>query len=380
MKLPRLHRPLRSTVLAIGIGLNLLIAMLTVFSAYGGTINPDERVIAAMAAMGLPIVLAAGGVLFIADLIICRRLVLILIIGWCISLPSILVFCPLNGWKQQLTDEQRKDSFTFLTYNAFSFVDFRGEDHPDTIRNATIDYIISTNADIVSLQEPGPFRAAKSRRISQAQIDTLSTLYPYQYSTFNPSFALLSKYPFNQITIETDTLTDKALICFRLNIKGYEITLFDIHLDSFRLTPDDKEVYKEALDIPKTKREMKREIKEVKSQLLSKLAYTIKKQAFQARQIRNIIDSIGGPMIVAGDFNNIPDSYPFRTIRGKDMHDAYADAGFGPTITYHGNMFYFRIDQVLYRGPFKAVDIERGDITSSDHYPLLTTFLFDSNK
>ncbi len=92
---------------------------------------------------------------------------------------------------------------------------------------------------------------------------------------------------------------------------------------------------------------------------------------------REITDSIGGPFIVAGDFNDIPDCYAVRTIRGKDMHDAYADAAFGPTITYHGDKFYFRIDQVLYKGPFKAVDIERGDIASSDHNPLLTTFLFD---
>ena len=63
-----------------------------------------------------------------------------------------------------------------------------------------------------------------------------------------------------------------------------------------------------------------------------------------------------------------------------DMKDAYAENAFGPTITYHGNRFYFRIDQVLYKGDMKAVDIERGDIESSDHYPLLTTFVFDGNS
>ena len=59
------------------------------------------------------------------------------------------------------------------------------------------------------------------------------------------------------------------------------------------------------------------------------------------------------------------------------MHDAYAQNAFGPTITYHGNRFYFRIDHVLYGGDMEAVDIERGDVPSSDHYPLLTTFVFD---
>ena len=165
--------------------------------------------------------------------------------------------------------------------------------------------------------------------------------------------------------------------CFKINVKGCDIHLMDVHLKSIGLTPEDKELYKETLDLPENKSELKRELKEVKSQLLTKLADAFRTRTFQAREVRKVVDSIGGPFIVAGDFNDIPDCYAVRTIRGKDMHDAYADAAFGPTITYHGDKFYFRIDQVLYKGPFKAVDIERGDIASSDHNPLLTTFLFD---
>ena len=84
---------------------------------------------------------------------------------------------------------------------------------------------------------------------------------------------------------------------------------------------------------------------------------------------------------MAGDFNDIQGSYALRTILGDgDMHDAYAENAFGPTITYHGNRFYFRIDHVLYRGDMEAVDIERGDTPSSDHYPLLTTFVMNGEN
>ena len=48
------------------------------------------------------------------------------------------------------------------------------------------------------------------------------------------------------------------------------------------------------------------------------------------------------------------------------MRDAYADSGFGPTITYIDNRFYFHIDQIFYRGDMRAVDIVRGDIKSSE--------------
>lgn len=380
MKFPTPHKPVRSTILALGVGLNLAVAMLTIFSAYGGTFNPEERVIASMAAMVLPLLLIAGIVLSAIDLLFDKRLILVIAAGWAVSLPSILVFSPLHFWKPSLTELQQKDSFTFLTYNVLHFWDFRGEDYPGVERNETLDYILSTDADVVNIQEYDVLDTKGPWKIKESQVDSLKTLYPYQYTDLDLKYALFSKYPFEQIELHTPREARLAMLGFKLNIKGHEIHLINVHLKSIGLTPEDKTLYKEALDLPATKSELKRELKEVKSQLLSKLSEAFKIRTIQARTARNIVDSIGGPFIVAGDFNDIPNCYAVRTIKGKDMHDAYAEAAFGPTITYHGDKFYFRIDQILYRGPFKAVDIERGDISSSDHNPLLATFVFDPEK
>ena len=380
MKFPTPHKPVRSTILALGVGLNLAVAMLTIFSAYGGTFNPEERVIASMAAMVLPLLLIAGIVLSAIDLLFDKRLILVIAAGWAVSLPSILVFSPLHFWKPSLTEQQQKDSFTFLTYNVLHFWDFRGEDYPGVERNETLDYILSTDADVVNIQEYDVLDTKGPWKIKESQVDSLKTLYPYQYTDLDLKYALFSKYPFEQIELHTPREARLAMLGFKLNIKGHEIHLINVHLKSIGLTPEDKTLYKEALDLQATKSELKRELKEVKSQLLSKLSEAFKIRTIQARTARNIVDSIGGPFIVAGDFNDIPNCYAVRTIKGKDMHDAYAEAAFGPTITYHGDKFYFRIDQILYRGPFKAVDIERGDISSSDHNPLLATFVFDREK
>lgn len=176
MNLPRPHKPLKSTVLAIGVGLNLFVAMVTVFSAYGGTFNPDERVIAAMAAMVLPLLLIAGGALFLVNLFFDRRLIWILIAGWIVAMPSILVFSPMHIWNRTLNTEEREQSFTFLTYNVLHLWDFRGEDYPGVEQNATLDYILSTDADIVSLQEFEILKPDKQWKITQAQIDSLLSL------------------------------------------------------------------------------------------------------------------------------------------------------------------------------------------------------------
>lgn len=174
---------------------------------------------------------------------------------------------------------------------------------------------------------------------------------------------------------------DVRMALFRFNIQGHRVNLFNVHLESIGLSMADKALYQNLFDkAPGSERAIRKELSDVKHQLISKLAVAFRKRADQARFIRHTIDSIGGNFIVAGDFNDIQGCYAVRTIMDGDMKDAYAENAFGPTITYHGNRFYFRIDQVLYKGDMKAVDIERGDIESSDHYPLLTTFVFDGNS
>ena len=149
------------------------------------------------------------------------------------------------------------------------------------------------------------------------------------------------------------------------------MTLFNVHLQSIALTPDDRQLYMSLTRKPSEER-----LKQAKSQLLSKLCYGFKQRTVQAQILKEYIDTIGGNMIVCGDFNDVPGCYAIRTLEKAGLRDAYADAAFGPSITYHASRFYFRIDHSLYRGNFEAVKCERGYVDSSDHYPLITTYLW----
>ena len=60
----------------------------------------------------------------------------------------------------------------------------------------------------------------------------------------------------------------------------------------------------------------------------------------------------------------------------EDMKDAYLEAGFGPLATYNAHNLYFNIDHILYRGKLKAVNFEKGNIKSSDHYPIFARLVF----
>lgn len=370
---------LRSSLSAIATGVTGIVAISTVFSAYGGFFDPYEVPVAALALMVLPALLITGIIVAVIDLIFWRKAAILIAASWLVSLPPLLVFCPLNISSPVIGEQKNDTTFTVLTYNIIHLWDTR-EDHKEYDRNPTLQYILDTDADIVNLQEiavadldPNGWRP-KREKVTKAQVDSLKAKYPYRF--YKPNIAgFLSKYPVEaeELPIQVDSMPNIRL--FKVNINGHQIHFYNVHLKSIGLSDDDKQFYRELYDVPADEREIKREIKEAKTKLISKLASAFRARTREARILRQCIDSVSGPVIVAGDFNDVPGCYAVRTIMGDDLHDAYADAAFGPTITYHENRFYFRIDQILYRGP-EIISINRGYCKSSDHYPMIATFRF----
>lgn len=372
-----LKTSLRVTGGMIMIAINLLAAVVVIFSAYGGAVNPEKFVIAAIAAMAFPYALLGSALLLVVDFLIFRKSTLIILATWLICLPSILTLSPIHLPKGKLSEEEQARSFTFLTYNVLHFWDFRGQ--VDGLeRNATIDYILRTDADIVNLQEVEFIKEWPLWHITTEQISELSEKYPYRSININKQQTLLSKYPFEEVPLENvDPVVKQHMALFRMNINGHITHILNVHLKSIGLTPRDKELYMNLFEkAPGSEAALREEFDKVKSQLLSKLADAFRERSEQAAYIRQLVDSIGGNFIVAGDFNDVPGCYAIRTIQKAGMTDAYRHAGIGPVITYHGNRFYFRIDHVLYRGDMDAVKVRREPNPSSDHYPLLTTFIW----
>lgn len=367
----------RSTILAVAVGINLLLSFITIFSAYGGLFSPEERVIASIALMFLPSLLIAGGVMMVIDLLIDRRLILIILGGWLISAGPILNFAPINLFRSAPIPGEDSRSFSLLTYNIMHFIDFRDPDIK-LPANTTLSHILTADADIVALQECEEIWQPGFRNVSRSQLDSLRAQYPYRIIGSDYELSLLSKYPCEEVEIKLPRSISYVMACYRIAIGADTLHLLNVHLKSIGLTPQDKELFKESLNnIPDSRSELREEIREVKSQLLTKLSAAFKDRAAQARGARQVIDSIGGPFIVAGDFNDIPDSYAARIIRGDDMTDLYARVATGPCVTYHADRFYFRIDQIFYRGPFEAVSLIKGNAPSSDHSSLEAEFVFN---
>jgi len=99
-------------------------------------------------------------------------------------------------------------------------------------------------------------------------------------------------------------------------------------------------------------------------------------RAHQADVVRAIIDTTTIPVIVCGDFNDIPTSYTFSKIKGENLTDGFREAGSWLGGTFRGMGGLLRIDYILHSKEFKSVIYSNPNIDLSDHRPVISELVF----
>lgn len=361
---------IRRRWLPIWVGINILIAGIAIFCGFGGEIDPEQMPFAGLALLTFPLWYLLTVVLLVINLFCCRPVALLNLAGLLIALKPFLVFCPLHFGKHEVTAEEEPYSFKIMSYNTLSFVDNCGA---DSLFNHTMHEILASGADAVALYEfenQGPI----SKFVPAAQIDSLHTLYPY-FKRGSRGTVMFSKRPILHIQPPENIPSKGSIEAFRTQVHNRPINIFAVHLESFGLDNSDKELYREVMENKPTHEE----IDAMRMLLLDKVYHAFRNRGHQALTLRQYADALGGNTIICGDFNDVAGCRVIRVLEEAGFRDVYSSIGCGPTVTFNDPMFYFRIDHVLWRGNFRAVNIERGNVPSSDHYPLLTTFVWDAD-
>lgn len=372
MNINPISRLIRFGILAF----DILVAAGLLLSAYGGAIDPNKSVWPQIFGMTFPAWIILMLVMVPVSFIIWRKSALLPTAALLIAMPAILTISPLHIGGA-LSQSERASSFSVMTYNVYGFVDHEFESDDSGGKGAkesrSLQQIIDTQPDIVCMQE-----GYNPNYRFKLQMDTINKIYPY--SNFIPEGGeiIFSKYPFKIVPTPQPAWHTAHYSAYELDVDGHPLLVVNCHLQSIGLTPDDKALYRELTD-KRIESPTRSELSKVKNSILSKLAIAFKLRAEQARHIRQFLEEHPGNAILVGDFNDVQGNYAYRCICSAGMRDAYADSGFGPTITYIDNRFYFHIDQIFYRGDMRAVDIVRGDIKSSDHYPMTATFVWNAS-
>lgn len=148
-----------------------------------------------------------------------------------------------------------------------------------------------------------------------------------------------------------------------IQIKGRTYRFIDVYLNPFRF---DKEMVKLNGNTDANEQKIKDVIK--------RLIPTFKKHQEQVDLIHEAIENSPYPVILAGDFNSVPNSYEYYHL-SDGLEDTFLTAGKGSATSFHDYKFPIRIDYVFSSKSLKAISykVDRS-VSISDHYPVIVKF------
>lgn len=221
----------------------LLISGLYLLGAYSGYIAPKTWILPSFLGLFFPALLVTYVLVTLFWLVAWdkRRLLLVGIV-WLISLPQLLIYFPISREEKVLGSED--ESLRILSYNvcAFGF-----KPHTKTSPNAILQYIKSSGADIVCLQEAMLNQNPWAGVVSKTLRSYLSQDYPYievhRVNRGGSTLALLSKYPVTEAKEIPLPSWVNGAVAYKILIRGEEVLLINVHLESFHLKRVDGEDY-----------------------------------------------------------------------------------------------------------------------------------------
>lgn len=238
--------------------------------------------------------------------------------------------------------------------------------------NKIVQYICDSDADIVCIQEYG---ISKNNRTmpTEKDINSAFSAYPYyhveklKFPYPNEIFgiAVFSKFPVLSVKKVPYTSAYNGSIMYELNIRGKKVTLINNHLESNKLSQEERNNYYQM-----TQDMDSRSLEDFTKTMTKRLTPAYRSRALQSQIISTLIKENKNPYtIVCGDFNDTPISYTHHKIKGN-LRDAFVDSGCGLGITYNRYRFLFRIDYILHSSNIKSYNCTVGDLRNSDHFPV----------
>lgn len=344
------------------LGVNAFFVGVMLLTAYSPYIHPEVHPIESCMGLAFPVFLIINACFLIFWLIVRYKLALLPLLGFLLCYPQIRTYMPFNF----RTSAVPENSIKLLSYNVMSFGNMKKENG----KNPILSYIQEINPDIVCMQE---FATSDQAKIHLNTADIRQALKGYLYHQVNQvgqgggsRLACYSRYPILSARVIDYKSNYNGSVVYEIKINEDTVTLINNHLESNKLTKEDKVVYESMLKDPDAHK-----VKSGARLLLRKLGEASAIRASQARAIaKEIADSPHASVIVCGDFNDSPVSYAHRVI-SEELDDAFTQSGRGLGISYNQNKFFFRIDNILISKNLQSYNctVDRS-IKESDHYPI----------
>ena len=292
-----------------------------------------------------------------------------ILLGW--NYLATYIQVPLKAHNKDA--EISENGFNILSFNVRLFDLYSWNENENT-PSAIFEFINNKEFDFICFQE---FYTKNSGDLTESFIKKSLDKkyfkhieYTIENRNYNYGIATYSIYPIVNRGVINFSNSSNSTIYTDVIIENDTVRIFNNHLQSIRFNKNNYSFITNSKALQDDER-----LKEIKD-ISFRLRDAFIKRASQANIISNYIKNSPYPVIVCGDFNDVPASYTYKKMK-SDLNDSFVEAGKGIGTTYMGKFPSFRIDFIFHSEDIKCMNFEIPDIKLSDHYPVTGRFILE---
>ena len=331
----------------------IVVSVFTIVALFGGDVTPIGNSARAMLVYLLPVLIAAN-VLLLLYWLVRRKWVYVVI-----PLLTIAFCIPYIGTLYQLRSSDKsaeaQAGLKIATYNVAMFnretSGFMAQDILSEMRRQKV--------DVLCMQEYSEMSGDKKNS------ENYKDYYP-NLATGMSDMVICSRYPIKESkTIQFDGDTNNSAMWADIDYKGTVIRVINVHLQTTGINSALHQAAKQQAITQQLGVKDNRFLQAIFGNYMMGMMF----RSVQAEQIANEVRSAGKPVILCGDFNDVPYSYVYNTVLGN-MVDGFKECGSGWAHTFRGGKKAVRIDYIFHDSSIKGLTYYQSDLTYSDHYPV----------
>ena len=321
----------------------------TIIALYGGDVSPIGHSARAMLVYILPLLIAFNVLLLIYWLVRRRWLFLLM------PVATIACCIPYIGTLYQFRSLEKgvdaKQGLKIATYNVAMFnretSGFMAQDILAEMRRQKV--------DVLCMQEYSNVSGDKLNS------DSYKEYFPYM-AVGRDDMVIYSRYPIKKHDKILFDYSNNSAMWADIDVKGDAVRVFNVHLQTTGINRTLHEAGKlmaQDYDVSSSR---------VLNAIFGNYTMGMMFRASQANIIATEKRSSENPVILCGDFNDVPYSYVYNTMLGN-MVDGFKECGSGWMHTFRGKKAV-RIDYIFHDSALKGITYYMSELTYSDHYPV----------
>ena len=361
---------------------NIVIAVLYILAAVTPYVEPGSYWMLSVLTTGFPLLLL---------------LLLLFFIFWLIVKPRwgfVSLIALLTGWKTMLqtvavnfsgNKSEAAGAFKIMSWNVHMFNYYYNKKNP-AVKEKMFALVRNQKPAIACFQE---FAYTMPYKDSSYSLETLQQQLsmPYSFIQSHPldsaalkevplhfGKAIYSAYPIinKQHVFNNKGSYNFSFMYADIALPDDTVRVFNVHLQSLYFSNREYEFVENITD-------NNNNIEDESKNVLRKIKRGFYKRGEQAKIIREYLDKSPYPVILCGDFNDVPGSFAYNTVKGG-LQDAFIEKGRGLGRTFNRLSPTLRIDNIFVDKRYNVEGYKRISSSLSDHFPITALLKKEETK